>query len=148
MGRASKMRIVRRRVQKALTLMELLMVLIIVGILAAIAIPVYLDFSIRTKVAELVLTAGSYRTAIAEKAEQAGGVLTEAAAGLTVTPSGRVTGGSVTPDGVVTISGSAATLGTAVTVILTPSIGANGKVLWTCSAEPRVWKYVPSSCRN
>lgn len=148
MGRSSTMRIVRRRLQKAFTLMELLIVMVIVGILAAIAIPVYLDFSIRTKVAELVLTAGSYRTAIAEKAEQAGGVLTDSAAGLTVTPTGKVTGGSVTPDGVVTISGSAATVGTAVTIVLTPTMGTTGKVLWTCSAEPRVWKYVPASCRN
>ena len=137
-----------KRLQKGLTLIELLMVLIIIGILVAIAIPVYLNFSIRTKVAELVLAAGSYRTAIAEKAEQAGGVLTGAGAGLTVGITGKVTAGSVTDDGVVTITGSETSVGTAVTIILTPSLSANGKVIWTCSADTRVWKHVPASCRN
>jgi len=142
------MEVVLRRVQKGFTFIELLMVMVIVGILVAVAIPVYLDFSIRTKVAELVLAAGSYRTAIAEKAEQAGGVLTDAATALTVAATGKVSGGSVTPDGVVTIIGSQTSVGTAVTIVLTPSLAATGKVVWACSSDTRVWKYVPASCRN
>ena len=136
-----------KRMHKGFTLIELMLVVGIIAILAAIAIPAYQDFTIRTKVAELVLTAGAFRTTVSEKAQQDGGVLTSAGEGLTVVPSGKVTGGSVSDDGVITISGNAATLGTAVTIVMTPSLATDGKVIWTCSTTS-AFKYVPGECRN
>lgn len=136
-----------KRMHKGFTLIELMLVVGIIAILAAIAIPAYQDFTIRTKVAELVLTAGAFRTTVSEKAQQDGGVLTSAGEGLTVVPSGKVTGGSVSDGGVITISGNAATLGTAVTIVMTPSLATDGKVIWTCSTTS-AFKYVPGECRN
>jgi type IV pilus assembly protein PilA len=120
----------------------------VIAIMAAIALPTYQDFTVRTKVAELVLAAGGFRTAVSEKAQQDGGSLASAGVGLTVAPSGKVTSGSVTNDGIITISGNSATLGTPVTIVMTPSMGADNKVIWTCSTGLAAYKYVPAECRN
>ena len=137
-----------KRMQKGFTLIELMLVVGIIAIMAAIALPTYQDFTVRTKVAELVLAAGGFRTSVSEKAQQDGGNLASAGVGLTVVSSGKVTGGSVTDDGIITISGSSATLGTPVTIVLTPAIGADSKVTWTCSTNITAFKYVPAQCRS
>ena len=137
-----------RRIQKGFTLIELMLVVGVIAILAAIALPTYQDFTVRTKVAELVLAAGGFRTAVSEKAQQDGGSLAAAGVGLTVVPSGKVTAGSVTDGGIITISGNSATLGTPVTIVLTPAMGADSKVTWTCSTTVTAFKYVPAECRN
>lgn len=137
-----------KRIQKGFTLIELMLIVAIIGIMAAIALPAYQDFTIRTKVSELVLAASAYRTTVSEKAQQAGGALASAGVGLTVTPGGKVVSGSITDGGVITVAGSAATVGTPVTIVLTPSLGADGKVVWTCSTDPNSFKYVPGECRN
>ena len=137
-----------RRIQKGFTLIELMLVVGIIAIMASIALPTYQDFTVRTKVAELVLAAGGFRTSVSEKAQQDGGTLLSAGVGLTVTPGGKITGGSVTDDGIITISGNSVTLGTPVTIVLTPAIGADSKVTWTCSTNVTAFKYVPAQCRN
>ena len=130
------------------TLIELMIVIAIIGILAAIALPAYQDYTIRAKVSELVLQAGSYRTQVSEKA-YTNLTLANAGVGLTVAVSGKVTGGSITPDGTVTIVGSATTVGTDVTVVLTPSI-AGDRVIWECSTggNTAAFKFVPPECRH
>lgn len=137
-----------KRIQKGFTLIELMIVVAIIGILAAVALPAYQDYTIRAKVSELVLAASGFKTSIAEKAA-ADGALTSAGVGLTVTAGGKVTGGSVTDGGVITIAGSSATVGTTVTIVLTPSISASGSVVWACRAGSSAqFKYVPAECRN
>ena len=137
-----------KQIQKGFTLIELMIVVAIIGILAAVALPAYQDYTIRAKVSELVLAASGFKTSIAEKAASDGS-LTSAGVGLTVTNGGKITGGSVTDAGVVTVSGSATSVGTAVSIILTPSITASGSVAWACSTNnSSVFKYVPAECRN
>ena len=138
---------VRKRLRKGFTFVELMLVLAIIGVLAAVAIPVYSGFTVRTRVAELVTAAGALRVAVAEKALQ-DGALDAAGVGVTVTIAGKVTGGDVTDAGVITISGNASTLGTAVTIVLTPTMAGGGKVLWVCSTAPSSFRYVPRECRN
>ncbi len=137
-----------KQIQKGFTLIELMIVVAIIGILAAVALPAYQDYTIRAKVSELVLAASGYKTTIAEKAAS-DGTLTSAGVGLTISTSGKVTGGSVTNGGVVTVSGTQATVGTAVTVILTPTLQTDGKVTWACSTgNSAIYKFVPAECRN
>ena len=72
-----------KRIQKGFTLIELMIVVAIIGILAAVALPAYQDYTIRAKVSEAVLAASGFKTSIAETA-QSNGTLASSGAGLSV----------------------------------------------------------------
>jgi type IV pilus assembly protein PilA len=140
-----------KRIQRGFTLIELMIVVAIIGILAAVALPAYQDYTIRSKVSELILQASGFKTSVAETA-QSNGQITGAGVGLTVSVSGKVTGGNVSDNGLITIAGSGAatSVGTVMTVILTPTYSAvDGKVTWQCSTgNVDMHRYVPSECRH
>ena len=134
-----------KSLQKGFTLIELMIVVAIIGILAAVALPAYQDYTIRAKVSELMLSASGFRTSVTEKA-QTDNTLGSAGSGLTVTATGKVSGGSVSNAGLIVITGSTAStsVGAAVTITLTPTF-TGGTVTWLCQGTPQ--KYLPSSCR-
>ncbi|HWO99885.1 MAG TPA: pilin [Methylococcus sp.] len=135
-----------KTIQKGFTLIELMIVVAIIGILAAIALPAYQDYTVRAKVSELILAASKYRTDITEKCQIAGGCASSGVS-MTVVAAGKVAGGNVDTNGTVTVFGDTATVGAAVTIVLTPSWNASlGSAVWTCSGDPA--RYVPGSCRG
>ena len=139
-----------KRLQQGFTLIELMIVVAIIGILAAVALPAYQDYTIRAKVSELVLAASGHKTAISEKA-QADNTITGSGVGLTVNVVGKVTGGSVSDNGVINITGNGAStsVGTTVSITLTPSLTGSGVVTWVCTAGGTAqFKYVPAECRH
>jgi len=132
-----------KAIQKGFTLIELMIVVAIIGILAAIALPAYQDYTIRSKVTELLLSASSARTAITEK-YQTDGALTSAGTGLTISVTSKISSASITDGGVITITGSTDVKSS--TVTLTPTANADSTTLeWVCKGSPT--KYMPASCR-
>ncbi len=140
-----------KSLQKGFTLIELMIVVAIIGILAAVALPAYQDYTIRSKVTELVLQAGSYKVSIAES-YAANSTFTASGNGLVVSALGKISGGSIGTDtGVVTVSGSNTSVGTAVNVVLSPVADtASGKLVWQCGTggNTSMWKFVPAECRH
>ncbi|MDB5814910.1 MAG: pilA [Rhodocyclales bacterium] len=139
-----------RRVQQGFTLIELMIVVAIIGILAAIALPAYQDYTVRAKVSELMLSASSARTCITEAYQGVGGANVPTTVGADCVPAivGKVSGSTTSTVGLVTVTGSTATtsVGQAVTISLSPSVqSAAGTLTWTCTGTPS--KYVPASCR-
>lgn len=130
-----------KTVQKGFTLIELMIVVAIIGILAAIAIPAYQDYTIRAQVTEGLNLAGAAKAAIAETYAQTGAWPADnTAAGLDV--AANITGKYVTSvtvaGGVITIvygKQSNANINTD-TLILTPGVSPNFDVAWVCGAAP------------
>jgi type IV pilus assembly protein PilA len=138
-----------KSIRRGFTLIELMIVVAIIGILAAVALPAYQDYTIRAKVSELILVASQFKSAIAERA-WADASLLQSGVGQTVSVTGKVSGGEVTNTGSIVISGDAVTLGTLLTVALLPSLAAENRVIWTCTVPTgtAMFRYVPAECRH
>lgn len=132
---------------KGFTLIELMIVVAIIGILAAIAIPAYIDYTIRAKVTEGLQLADSAKLAVSETT-MTNHVLpaTQVATGY-VTPAATPHVASITiaAAGVVTITYTAPVGGG--TILLTPTFTANGDITWTCTGGTQLPKYRPAPCR-
>ena len=137
-----------KAIQKGFTLIELMSVVAIIGILAAVALPAYQDYTVRAKVSELILAASSARTAIAEKLQADPSATASMGTGVTINVVGKVAGATVDDAGIIVVVGSTASssTGQAVTITVTPTANTStGTITWSCSGTPA--KYMPATCR-
>jgi type IV pilus assembly protein PilA len=135
----------KRSMQKGFTLIELMIVVAIIGILAAVALPAYQDYTVRAKVSEVMLAASSGKTAVTEAAATLSAM--PAAASVDVQTQSSKYVASVAYDGASVITATArgdSNIDTK-TITMTGAY-ASGQVTWTCGGTIDN-KYRPSSCK-
>jgi type IV pilus assembly protein PilA len=131
-----------QKMQKGFTLIELMIVVAIIGILAAIAIPSYQNYVKKSKFAEVVSMTGGYKTAVElcynETGVAVGAASTACAAGSNGVPTpitatvGNVASIAVDNAGIITATGTSAVDGK--TYIITPTLG-NAGINWTNTGD-------------
>ena len=171
-------RSIARNVQKGFTLIELMIVVAIIGILAAVALPAYQDYTIRAKVTEGLALSGGLKTAITESFQSKGPssmACTDTATcqtiGATPMDAAALNGNknvlSVTSSaaGVITILFKPAVVAAGANALTIEPVGVNGttavnlqtaaagtQVNWRCggasAASTLLQKYRPAACRT
>ena len=161
--------------QKGFTLIELMIVVAIIGILAAVALPAYQDYTIRAKITEGLSLSGAYKTAISETFATKGGLPATActdtasceAFGITYLSNNKnVSSIAAAPTGKIKIAYSTAVVPAANNILmivpqsnaatpadldLSASTNVGAQFQWLCRPAATNGvnaKYVPSSCRN
>lgn len=145
----------KKQLQQGFTLIELMIVVAIIGILAAIAIPAYQDYTIRAQVSEGLSLMDGGKTAIAEYFTNHGGFPpSNTSAGMASSSSiiGNYVTGVVVTNGMLTATyGNKANTAITGDTLAISAINNGGSISWTCkttgTAKPLPAKYLPSSCR-
>jgi type IV pilus assembly protein PilA len=137
-----------KNIQKGFTLIELMIVVAIIGILAAIAIPAYSDYTKRAKVTELVTAASACKASVSEYFQAQGAypanideagcsaVATAKMGALTLGAAGQITVPSAIPGALGNYN-----------LVPTEAGAGTGVLQWSCMSSTIVAKYLPANCR-
>lgn len=152
---------IRARMQKAFTLIELMIVVAIIGILAAVALPAYQDFQVRSRVSEILGAMAACKTSVTEFYSSNSNSWTTPVTNVAIDPnlcqtaSKYVTSIDVGGAGEITATAQAlgGNTGAADTIVMVPvySAGVGTDIItWTCGGAPTslAAKYRPGSCQG
>ncbi|MEO8544274.1 MAG: pilin [Betaproteobacteria bacterium] len=146
----------KRSMQKGFTLIELMIVVAIIGILAAVALPAYQDYTVRAKVSEMILAGSSAKTSVSEYSQVKSGM--PLTASITVDSQNSKFVSQVSYSATNNSTGTVTVMGgtgeTKITGLTIDFVGtykdANGQVDWKCQpggTAPLPSKYLPASCK-
>jgi type IV pilus assembly protein PilA len=158
-----------KSLQKGFTLIELMIVVAIIGILAAIAIPAYQDYTVRSQITEGLNLASDMKAAVAETYAQSGEwPVNNNQVGIDATKSGKYVQDVSLNTGTIVITYGGVQANTNINgkvLALRPTVSNNGDVIWNCGYKAEVGanpsnataaannttdvtpKYLPASCR-
>jgi type IV pilus assembly protein PilA len=137
-----------KKIQKGFTLIELMIVVAIIGILAAIAIPAYSDYTKRAKVTELVTAGSACKASVSEYFQSQGAFPADIdAAGCSATTTDKISGLTLAATGDITVSSNITGATGDYILVPTETVADSGVLEWTCDTSTIEPKYLPANCR-